>query len=271
MACVVLVLAGCGSRPRTSAVAQPPPPAPAVNDNAPGPPADLLTPRSPAVSRSPSAKPRTSPTRKATPTVKPTTPASDVLVVLGAAAPHTFAVARGGTTVRGTGGRLLRYKVAVEKGLSETPAGVSATVDPVLGNLTRGWLAGGALRFQRVFAGAADFIVELATPATTDDICRRHGLITGGQVSCRGQQDVVINLARWERGTNGTTEGATVYSPADYRILVINHEVGHALGHGHLPCAAAGAPAPVMMPSYFGLDGCVQNLWPYGADGTYVG
>src|SRR5262249_19609400 len=124
---------------------------------------------------------------------------------------------------------------------------------------------------QRVFAGPADFIVELASPSTTEDICHKHGLEVQSQVSCRGQQDVVLNQARWERGTNGTTEGATVYAPADYRILVINHEVGHALGPGHVPCPGAGAPAPVMLPSYFGLGGCAQNLWPYGPDGTYIG
>ena len=87
----------------------------------------------------------------------------------------------------------------------------------------------------------------------------------------RGQKNVVINLARWERGTNGTTEGATVYSPADYRVLVVNHEVGHALGHNHVPCPAPGAPAPVMQTQYFGLNGCVQNIWPYADAGGYLG
>jgi hypothetical protein len=51
---------------------------------------------------------------------------------------------------------------------------------------------------------------------------------------------------------------------------VVNHEVGHALGHGHVGCPAAGAPAPVMQPQYYGLDGCAQNIWPYTGDGGYL-
>jgi len=161
--------------------------------------------------------------------------------------------------------------VGEQTGLSESPTEVAGTVDRILGNQARGWLHGGGHRFQRVSSGSYDFVVELATPGTTDAICARYGLHTGGQVSCRGGPNVVLSLARWERGTNGTTEGATVYPPVEYRILVVNHEVGHFLGHPHVPCPGAGTPAPVMMPSYFGLDGCEQNLWPYGEDGGYLG
>jgi hypothetical protein len=115
-----------------------------------------------------------------------------------------------------------------------------------------------------------DFVVELATAQTTDYICGKYGIHTAGQVNCRGGPNVVINLDRWEQGTNGTTTGATPYDPATYRILAVNHEVGHALGHGHVGCPAAGSLAPVMMTQYFGLNGCQPNVWPYDPNGNYI-
>lgn len=257
----LVVLSGCA----TPAAGQPTAlwsgAGPAVDDDNPAnPPVD---PPSPTPSPKPTPAPSSS--KKATPSKKPSgTP--NVLATYG----FTFAVAPGGTAIAGTGGRLMRYEVAVQSGLSESPASVAATVDSVLGNATRGWLRGGQWRFERVSSGAYDFVVELATPSTTDLICGKYGIHTQGQVSCRGQKNVVINQARWERGTNGTTEGATVYSPEDYRILVVNHEVGHALGHNHVPCSGAGVPAPVMQTQYFGLDGCVQNIWPYADTGGYL-
>lgn len=270
--CLVALLGGCASQASGAPSARFS--EPAVDDDGgvsllDEPSASPTPPPSPSPSLSRSAKPKSSPSRP--PSARPSSPASNALVVLGQAGPHSFVVAAGGTGIVGTGGKLLRYRVAVEKGLPESPAEVAATVDRVLDNQARGWLHSGGFRFQRVFAGPSDFIVELASPATTDDICARYGMHTGGQVSCRGQQDVVINSARWERGTNGTTEGKTTYPPAEYRVLAINHEVGHALGHGHVTCSAPGAPAAVMMPQYFGLDGCTQNIWPYGEDGGYVG
>jgi hypothetical protein len=224
-------------------------------------------------SGSPSGAPSAAPRPSAQPLVTPDPPPGDRLD--GAPRPlatlgFTFQVASGGTPVMGTGSKLLRYEVAVQSGLTETPAEVAATVDSVLGNPTRGWSRGGQWRFQRVSGGAYDFVVELATPSTTDAICAKYGIDTNGEVSCRAQKNVVLNLARWQRGTNGTTEGASSYPPEEYRIIAINHEVGHALGHQHATCPGPGAKAPVMQTQFYGLDGCVQNVWPYDVDGHYL-
>jgi hypothetical protein len=262
---VLLVLSGCSTHASGAPAARFS--QPAIDDDASAPPDEESPSPSPSPSPSRSAKPKSTPSHKATQGAKPANPPSGLLTVYGA----TFRIASGGTGIQGTGGRLLRYEVGVQIGLSESPADVAATVDRVLGNQERGWLHGGGFRFQRVSGGQYDFAVELATPGTTDIICGKYGIHTQGQVSCRGGPNVVLNSARWERGTNGTTEGATVYPPSEYRILVVNHEVGHFLGHGHVPCPGAGTPAPVMMPSYFGLDGCTQNLWPYQQDGGYLG
>jgi Protein of unknown function (DUF3152) len=183
----------------------------------------------------------------------------------------SYTVATGGTNVVGpSGGTLKRYEVSVQNGLSESPATVAAKVDQILGNSSRGWLHGGQWRFQRVSSGPVDFIVELTSASNTEMICAKFGLDTGGVVSCRGGKNVVINETRWRTGTDGVNNGKTAYSPADYQVLVINHEVGHALGHSHVTCAGSGKPAAVMMTQYYGLNGCVPNIWPYTADGNYV-
>jgi hypothetical protein len=266
LAGVVVLLAGCNHAPAPASGAWEPPAqsAPGINDDAPG-QADESPSPSPSASPSRSAKPKSSASRKPAPAAN----TSDTITVFG----HSFTVAHGGTGPVGSGGHLLRYKVAVETGLSESPADVAATVDRALDNEARGWLRGGQLTFQRVFAGPAEFVVELATPDTTTFICGKYGLRTGGKVSCRGGANVVLNSLRWEHGTDGSGSdqgGATVYPPAEYRVLMINHEVGHRLGNGHVLCSGDGQPAGVMMTQFFGLHGCVQNIWPYSEDGKLI-
>lgn len=160
--------------------------------------------------------------------------------------------------VAGTGevvgsGRPRRYLVEVEEGIGADPAAFAVAVERTLRD-PRSWVGGG-LALQRVSAGPVDFRVTLASPSTTDRYCRP--LRTNGRFSCFMGGRSMVNSWRWH---NGARDYGT--DLAAYRSYVVNHEVGHALGHGHRSCSGEGDFAPVMMQQTKGVAGCRPNAWP---------
>ena len=149
--------------------------------------------------------------------------------------------------------------MAVEGDLGVPVESFADQVEAVLAD-PRGWTASGDLRLQRVAGDApANFTILLASPVTSERICREEWMETEQFTNCRlSDGRVVINLARWL--TAVPDYGAPV---AVYRAYALNHEVGHQLGHGHELCPAAGQPAPVMQQQTLGLSGCLANSWPY--------
>ena len=122
----------------------------------------------------------------------------------------------------------------------------------------RGWRNAG-VSFQRV-RGASDFSLVLAEASWLP----RFSSVCSVQWSCRAGRYVVINQTRWKYASP-SWHGAGK-SLRDYRHLVVNHETGHWLGHGHLGCPGPGRLAPVMMQQSKGLDGCRHNPWPLGSE-----
>ncbi|GAA0481382.1 lipoprotein [Paractinoplanes deccanensis] len=201
----------------------------------------------------PAAAPSPSPSAAPRPVTYPAHGAAKWLIAPGQQGPAA-----------GTGGRLMRYRVAVERDIRNlsTPAfadAVTATLaDP------RSWIGGGSLRLRRVGPGQPyDFTIFLATPDTRDRLC---GDVADGYTSCRNGNAVVLNVARWVKGVPGYAAGLAVY-----RQYMVNHEVGHRLGHGHELCPGAGRPAPVMQQQTLGMHGCVPNAWPYPKGTIYHG
>ncbi|MFB7556241.1 DUF3152 domain-containing protein [Streptomyces brevispora] len=174
----------------------------------------------------------------------------------------SFTVARAGATDTGKGNA---YRVEVEDGSGLDPDKAAAEVARILA-APRGWSHHGENVFRQVAEGPAGLVIRIASPRTTDRICGNSGLDTHGEVNCRVGADVMVNLKRWQTGSP-EFDGPL----ADYRALIINHEVGHWLGHGHETCPGKGRPAPAMMQQIYGLKGCVANAWPYDAKGHYLG
>jgi hypothetical protein len=158
------------------------------------------------------------------------------------------------------GGPLQRFAVEVEMGIDVDAQAFADAVADTLGD-SRSWGHGGRMSLQRVgraavAAGDYDFKVTLISPGSMERYC--PGVGTGGYTSCRYGERAVINLARW-----ATAVPHYDGDIATYRDYVVNHEVGHVLGHGHVNCPGPGQQAPVMVQQTLGLQGCEKNAWPY--------
>jgi hypothetical protein len=148
----------------------------------------------------------------------------------------------------------LTYRVEIEQGLSVNGDAVAATIHKTLTD-PRGWQAVHPVSFERTDKPDADLRIILATPTLTDKLCLP--LDTGGEVSCRVEDRVVLNAKRWLYAIPAYNGNVALY-----RNYLVNHEVGHALGHGHSNCTTPKTPAPVMMQQTKGLAGCLPNAWP---------
>ncbi|WP_329271225.1 DUF3152 domain-containing protein [Streptomyces sp. NBC_01451] len=174
-----------------------------------------------------------------------------------------FDAIRGFAKAPGTG-RKYRYRVDVEQGLGLDGELFAQAVQKTL-NDKRSWAHNGGRTFERISSGKPDFVITLASPGTTAFWCAKSGLdTTEDNVSCdsAATDRVMINAYRWAQGSE--TYGDKIYA---YRQMLINHEVGHRLGYGHVTCDKDGDLAPVMQQQtkFLDHDGihCRANPWPY--------
>ncbi|OON80111.1 hypothetical protein B1H18_13115 [Streptomyces tsukubensis] len=201
------------------------------------------------------------PTPSPTPTPTPS-PSSSLDIAQAGTGTFTTATASGDASGKGT---VRRYKVEVEGGTGLSANAAAQEIHTVLAD-RRGWTTDGRNGFQLVSSGPYDFEVKIATPDTVDRLCGAAGLHTHGEVNCDVGDQVIVNLKRWQTGSPEFSGPLH-----EYRALIINHEVGHRIGHGHETCPGPGLPAPAMMQQIDGLRGCRANAWPYDSSGTYLG
>ena len=175
-------------------------------------------------------------------------------------APEGWLIAGGDGEVVGDDGPLHRYTVEIASGLEEREPldGFAERVETTLSDPDHGWTSRGDRRIQRVDdPGQADIRVVLGSPDEVDRLCARAGLNTGGIYSCWNGEFAALNSDRW-------FGGVAQFDDLDvYRDYLINHEVGHGFGFGHVGCPAPGQPAPVMMQQSMRLDGCEPNGLPF--------
>lgn len=126
-------------------------------------------------------------------------------------------------------------------------------------NNPQGWpRAGATFTLGDANAGNCDFTMYLAQA----DQVTTFSADCSDEYSCRVGDDVIINEDRWNGATKQLIKAGLTLQR--YREMVINHEVGHRLGHidNEPTCAGPGKPAPLMQEQSMGLNGCTPNEWP---------
>ena len=129
-------------------------------------------------------------------------------------------------------------------------------------NDAKGWPRAGAVFEQSTDQNTCDFNLVLSEA----QYMKSFSSGCSEEYSCRVGQDVIINDNRWTSGTESwLSAGGDL---ARYRVMVINHEVGHRLGHkdNETTCAGAGQAAPLMQEQSMHLDGCSVNEYPLDSE-----
>jgi hypothetical protein len=166
-------------------------------------------------------------------------------------------------TARAPRGGRVQHRVPVRRTVTyrvETRGAISASLATFKRQVAetyadpRGWRSAG-IAFKRVAKGGT-FSVVLAQASWVP----RFSPVCSAQWSCRVGRFVVINQNRWQHASPAWN--AADLALRDYRHMVVNHETGHWLGHGHKNCSGPGRKAPVMQQQSKGLQGCQFNPWP---------
>lgn len=150
-------------------------------------------------------------------------------------------------------GQVVTYSISTRGATSANLDEFAAQVNQTL-NDARGWARLG-VSFSQVESGGSFNLVlsEASQVPTFSSAC-------SAEWSCRVGVSVIINDSRWTGATDAwNTAGGSI---RDYRHMVVNHEVGHWLGHGHLNCTGTGQLAPIMQQQSIDLQGCAFNPWP---------
>jgi hypothetical protein len=153
--------------------------------------------------------------------------------------------------------RTVMYDVIVKGSITANFAEFRTQANATL-NDGRGWSRLG-VTFQEVQSGG-DFTLVLSEASQMTSFSSGCGV----DYSCRAGRYVIINQDRWQGATpSWNNAGGSI---RDYRHMVVNHETGHWLGHGHANCSATGQPAQVMQQQSIDLQGCAFNAWPTGSE-----
>ena len=165
--------------------------------------------------------------------------------------------ARAQAAVNSSSTQTVTYDVTARGVITANMAEFKADANETL-NDSRGWARMG-VRFQEVASGGA-FTLVLSQASQLPSFSSGCDAL----YSCNAGRYVIINQDRWLGATPSWNQAGG--SLRDYRHMVVNHETGHWLGHGHAHCGGAGQSAAVMQQQSIDLEGCKFNPWPLASE-----
>lgn len=155
-------------------------------------------------------------------------------------------------------GRVVKYQVTTRGTITANFSDFQAKVQETYDNAC-GWKRLG-VTFQKVASGGS-YTVVLSQASQVPSF----GGVCDSTYSCRSGNYVVINQDRWLYATAAWNNAGG--DLRNYRHMVVNHETGHWLGHGHINCVTnSGNAAPVMQQQSISLRGCKFNPWPLNSE-----
>lgn len=175
----------------------------------------------------------------------------------------TYSTIPGTSGVIGTGANLYKFSIEVENGITDIDLNAFATTVMATLSDPHSWTAAKDVSLQRVDSGPVDFHVTLVSSMTVRSLCGYDIKVETSCFAADHDNRVVLNDARWVRG-----DVAYIADLDNYHRYMVNHEVGHALGHGHVMQCLPNGFAPVMMQQTITLKSmsgqlCQPNPWPY--------
>jgi hypothetical protein len=152
---------------------------------------------------------------------------------------------------------LVTYSVITKGAITANVAEFKTQANATL-NDAKGWSRMG-VAFQEIASGGSFTLAlsEASQVPTFSSGC-------SAEYSCNAGRYVIINQDRWLGATPSWNQAGG--SLRDYRHMVVNHETGHWLGHGHESCGGPGQSAPVMQQQSISLQGCTFNPWPLAGE-----
>jgi hypothetical protein len=149
--------------------------------------------------------------------------------------------------------KTLKYSINFSNGLRVQRQRIIRKVEETLSD-KRGWTRMG-YKFVLIEGKkeSVDFTIQFVSNSYVERICNFTGL------SCAdtNTKTIYMNIYNWRNGRS-----LSGLNTDDYRTYMINHEVGHILGRGHLQCGNRGTRVPVMVQQTLGIGDCRPNPWP---------
>lgn len=160
-------------------------------------------------------------------------------------------------TVRKPGSIVVTYDVSTRGTITADVATFKSQAAATL-NDSRGWTRLGATFKEVASGGQFTLVLSQASQVPT------FGSPCDSTYSCQTGRYVIINQDRWLGATDSWNQAGG--DLRNYRHMVVNHETGHWLGHGHTSCSGAGQAASVMQQQSINLGGCKFNPWPLDSE-----